>query len=183
MCLLPSRNLAFAKLLAQIIRLREHFPDNKFKSIHFDNAAEFSSQSFSDYCLAIGIRVEHSVAHDHTQNGLAESLIKCLQLIARPLLMKTKLPTSAWGHAILHAATLIRLRPTGYHKVSPLQLVMGQEPNISHLRIFGSVVHVPVSPPNRTKMDSQRRLGIYVGFESPSTIRYLEPLIGDIFTA
>ena len=130
-CLLSSRNLAFAKLLAQIIRLRAHFPDNQIKSIRFDNAAEFSSQSFNDYFLAIGIKVEHSVAHVHTQNGLAESLIKCLQLIARPLLMKTKFPTSVWGHAILHAATLIRLRPTSYHKVSPLQLVMGQEPNIS----------------------------------------------------
>ena len=119
-CLLSSRNLPFAKLLAQIIRLRAHFPDNQIKSIRLDNAAEFSSQSFNDYCLAIGIRVEHSVAHVHTQNGLAESLIKRLQLIARPLLMKTKLPTSVWGHAILHAATLIRLRPTSYHKVSPL---------------------------------------------------------------
>ena len=97
--------------------------------------------------------------------------------------MKTKLPTSVWGHAILHAVTLIRLRPPSYHKVSLLQLVMGQEPNISHLRIFGSDVHVLVAPPNRIKMGSQRRLGIYVGFESPSIIRYLEPLTGDMFTA
>ena len=97
--------------------------------------------------------------------------------------MKTKLPTSVWGHAILHAATLIRLRPTSYHTLSPLQLFMGQEPNISHLRIFGSTVYVPVAPPNHTKMGSQRRLGIYVGFESPSIIRYLEPLTGDMFTA
>jgi len=97
--------------------------------------------------------------------------------------MKIKLPTSVWGHAILHAAALIHLRPTNCHKFSPLQLVMGQEPNICHLRIFGSVVHVPVALPNRTKMGPQRRLGIYVGFESPSIIRYLESLIGDMFTA
>ena len=32
-------------------------------------------------------------------------------------------------------------------------------------------------------MGPQRRLGIYVGFESPSIIKYLEPLTGDIFTA
>ena len=42
---------------------------------------------------------------------------------------------------------------------------------------------MPVAPPNRTKMGSQRRLGIYVGIESPSIIRYLEPLTGDMFTA
>ena len=31
-------------------------------------------------------------------------------------------------------------------------------------------------------MGPQRRLGIYVGFETPSIIRYLEPLTGDVFT-
>ena len=60
------------------------------------------------------------MAHVHTQNGLAESLIKRLQLIARPLLMRSSLPSSAWGHAILHVAALIRLRPTAGHKYSPL---------------------------------------------------------------
>ena len=32
-------------------------------------------------------------------------------------------------------------------------------------------------------MGPQRRLGIYTGFDSPSIIRYLEPLIGDVFKA
>ncbi|RVW17511.1 Retrovirus-related Pol polyprotein from transposon TNT 1-94 [Vitis vinifera] len=32
-------------------------------------------------------------------------------------------------------------------------------------------------------MGPQRRLGVYVGFDSPSIIRYLEPLTGDVFTA
>ncbi|WJZ98367.1 hypothetical protein VitviT2T_016895 [Vitis vinifera] len=112
-----------------------------------------------------------------------ESFIKHLQLIARPLLMKTKLPTSAWGHAIMHAAALVRIRPTTYHEYSPSQLVLGKQPNISHLRIFGCAVYVPIAPTQRTKMGSQRRLGVYVGFDSPSIIRYLEPLTDDVFTA
>jgi len=114
--------------------------------------------------MSIGIDVEHPVAHVHIQNGLAESLIKRLQLIARPLLMKSRLPSYAWGHAILHAAALIRLRPSANHKHSPLQLVSGKEPSISHLKVFGCAVYVPIAPPQRTKMDPQRRLGIYVGF-------------------
>ena len=133
--------------------------------------------------MSIGINVEHSVAHVHTQNGLAESLIKRLQLIARPLLMKTKLPASTWGHAIMHAASLIRIRPTSYHEYSPSQLVLGTQPNISHLRIFGCAVYVPIAPTQRTKMGPQRRIGIYVGFDSPSIIKYLEPMTGDVFRA
>ena len=172
--MLSTRNQAFARLLAQIIRLLAHFPNYLIKSIRLDNAGEFTSQAFNDYCMSIGITVEHPVAYVHTQNGLAESFIKRLQLIARPLLMRTMLPTSAWGHAILHEAALIRIRPTNYHEFSPLQLVFCREPNISHLRIFGCAVYVPITPPQRTKMGPQRRLGIYVGYESPSIIKYLE---------
>ena len=70
--------------------------------------------------MSIGISIEHPVAHVHTQNDLAKSFIKPLQLIARPLLMRAKLPIYVWGHAILHATTLIRIRPTSYHKYSPV---------------------------------------------------------------
>ncbi|GJW15632.1 disease resistance CC-NBS-LRR class family protein [Tanacetum coccineum] len=92
------------------------------KRVRLDNDGEFISQAFNDYCMSVGIVVEHPVAHVYTQNGLAESLIKRLQLIARPLIVRTKLPVSRWGHAILHAASLIRMRPSANHVYSPMQL-------------------------------------------------------------
>ena len=77
-CLLSTRNVAFARLLAQIIKLRAHFSDYPIKTIRLDNAGEFTSQTFNNFCMCIGINVEYSVAHVHTQNGLAKSLIKRL---------------------------------------------------------------------------------------------------------
>ena len=44
----------------------------QFKTIPLDNASEFTSQNFNDYCISIGIIVEHLVAHVHTQNSLVE---------------------------------------------------------------------------------------------------------------
>ena len=101
-----------------------------------DNAAEFSSRAFNEYCMALGIQVQHSIPYVHTQNGLAESLIKRVKLIAiplphncnlptcmlgsrfaRPLPQKCNLPT-CWGHVVLHAADLIQLRPSAYHETS-----------------------------------------------------------------
>ena len=111
-CLLSTRNVAFSRLLAQIFWLKAQFPDHPIKTIRLDNAGEFLSQAFLDYCMSIGIDVQYSIAHVHSQNRLVESFIKRLQLIARPLLLNTKLPLSAWGHAIIHVANLIRLRPT-----------------------------------------------------------------------
>ena len=65
-CLISTRNVAFARLLAQIIKLRAQFPDYPIKTIRFDNAGEFTSQKFSDYCMSVGIDIEHPVAHTYT---------------------------------------------------------------------------------------------------------------------
>jgi hypothetical protein len=97
--------------------------------------------------------------------------------------MKYNLSSSTWLHVILHAATLIRLRLITYHKLSPLQLVSEKEPNLSHLKIFDCAVYVLIFLPQRIKLGAQRRLRIYIGFNSSSIIKYLEPLTEDIFTA
>jgi len=74
--LLSTRNHAFTKIMAQLIKLKAHYPEHQIQSIQMDNAVEFSSRVFNDYCMALGIQVQHSVPYVHTQNGLAESLIK-----------------------------------------------------------------------------------------------------------
>ena len=175
---LSTHNHAFAKIITQVIRLRAQNPEHQIQSIQMDNAAEFSSKAFNDYCMALGIQVQHTVPYVHTQNGLAESLIKRIKLIARPLLQNCNLPTSCWGHAVLHAADLIQLRPTTYHIISPMQLVRGNTPNIFHLQKSGCAVYVPISLPKRTAMGPHRKLGIYVGINHRRLLNTLSPSQG-----
>ena len=118
---------------------------------------------FDDYCMSIEIEVKHPVPHVYSQNGLTEAAIKRLRLVARSLVMRSNLPLSVWGYAILHAALLIRLRPTTNQPYSAYQMVTGYEPDISFLRILGCAVYVPITPPLRKKMGLQRSLDIYVG--------------------
>ena len=75
---LSTSNTVFAKLLTQIIKLMAHHPDYPIKSIRLDNAGEFTSQIFYDYCMSVGIDVEHHVPYVDTQNGLAETFLKRL---------------------------------------------------------------------------------------------------------
>jgi hypothetical protein len=42
-CLLTTQNNAFAKIMAQVIRLKASFPENQMQSIRLDNDAELSS--------------------------------------------------------------------------------------------------------------------------------------------
>ncbi|GKB37666.1 retrovirus-related pol polyprotein from transposon TNT 1-94 [Tanacetum coccineum] len=145
-----------------------------------DNEGEFTSHDVNDYCMSVGFVVELPVAHVHTQNSLVESLIKRLQLIARPLIMRTKLLVSMWGHAILHVASLIHMRPSANHKYSPIQLAFGQEPNISHLGSFGRAVvtksHIPAANvPTRVEIPNKQD-GDNIAQESQKRLKRGRPI-------
>ena len=133
--------------------------------------------------MSIRVELEHLVPHVHTQNGLAEAFIKRLQMIARSLVIRTKLLIAALGHAIFHAAMLVYLRPVATQPYSALQLVTRYKHDISHLRIFCCAAYVLILPPLHTKIGPQLRRRIYVRYDSPLIIRYLELLTGDLFTA
>jgi len=74
--LLSTRNLAFANLLSMLIRFKAHFPNYPIKTFHMDDAQEFRSRSFEDYCIATGIDLTYSVPYKQVQNRLVESFIK-----------------------------------------------------------------------------------------------------------
>ena len=78
---------------------------------------------------------------------------------------------------------LICFRPIANQALLPLHLTLGYQPNISHLRGFGCGVYVPITPTHRTKISPQRRLSIYVGFQSSIIIKYLKPLTCEVFTS
>ena len=64
-----------------------------------DNIAEFSLSAFS---MALGLSLA-ICPNVYTQNGLVESFIQRVKLIALSLLWNCNLPTLRWHHAVLHA--------------------------------------------------------------------------------
>jgi hypothetical protein len=144
-CLLSTRNHDFAKFMMQVIRLKANYPEYRIKSICIDNAAEFLSRAFNDYCMAEGIKVHHSIPYVHTQNDLTESLIKGIKLIARPLLQGCNLLTSCWGHAVLHADDLIQLCPTAYHTTPTPTCTWRSTKYLPFVKIWMCCIHVNFS--------------------------------------
>ena len=65
-CLLSTRNATLAMLIAQMIKLRTQFPNYPIKAIRLDKAGEFTSQTFTDYCMSVRINIEYHGAHTHT---------------------------------------------------------------------------------------------------------------------
>ena len=133
--------------------------------------------------MSIGIDVQYSIAHVHTQNGLAESFYQMSAINCYIINFEHQNVFIARGHAIIHATNLIHLRPTANQDLSSLQLFLCYQPNISHLRVFGCVVYVSLAPTHRTKLSPQCCLSIYVDFQYSFIINYIETLTCEVCTA
>ncbi|TPX45193.1 DNA-directed DNA polymerase [Synchytrium endobioticum] len=105
--LLPSRSQAFAAILACIYKMQAHHPNLQPRVIRIDNALEFRSNRFNEYCIANGIRVEYSPPYVSQLNGIAEAYNKKIQHVGRSLLFGSRLPVTCWGLAFHHAAYLL----------------------------------------------------------------------------
>ena len=46
-----------------MIKLRAQFLDYLIKTIYLNNAGEFTSQTFIDYYMSVGINIKHPIAH------------------------------------------------------------------------------------------------------------------------
>ena len=111
--------------------------------IRLENTVKFTSKAFDDYSMTMKIKVEHSVPHIHTQNGLEEASIKRIKwledvsikrikFITRLLLEGYNLPTihvgvtrscilpilSTFDHRPTLSTLLFNLRK-GWHKKFP----------------------------------------------------------------
>ena len=58
----------------------------------------------------------------------------------------------------MHVTSLVRIQPTTYHEYPSSQLVLGKQPNILHLQIFGCEIYIPIAHTQHTKMGPQQRL-------------------------
>jgi hypothetical protein len=68
--LLASRNLAFPKLLVQIIQLQARLSNHLIQSIRLDGVGEFKSQAFKTF-ESVEIHLEYSLLYVHETNSLA----------------------------------------------------------------------------------------------------------------
>jgi hypothetical protein len=113
--------------------------------------------TFDDFCNIVGIDVQYPVSHVHFQNGIAESLIKRIQMVARPLLMQANLPALAWGHAELHAKALLQYGPYALNDSTPHHVAFATKPSVTHIRVFGCQVLVPRLGPKLSKIGLKRQ--------------------------
>jgi hypothetical protein len=113
------------------------------------------------------------------QNPAVERVNLTISIKMRSLLYQAKLPRRYWGEALEMAVYLYNRTP--YKSLglkTPFEAKTGQKPDISHLKIFGSLAYWIVDKPK--KLDPRGRPYYLVRYVAPNIFRLLKPKEGKI---
>ncbi|KAL5752556.1 hypothetical protein ACOSQ2_023063 [Xanthoceras sorbifolium] len=148
------------------------------KVFRSDNAQEYNDKSFLSFLDSHGTLTQRSCPYTSQQNGRAERKHRHILDVVRTLLISASLPERFWGEAALTAVyTINRIPSPTIQNKSPFELLYGQSPDYSSLRVFGCVCFVSLPPHERTKLQPRARLCCFLGYGlSQKRFRCYDPI-------
>lgn len=143
----------------------ERTTDVLVKTVHSDNAKEYVS--LGNYLSEEGIVQSFATAYTPQSNGLAERYNRTLLDKVRALLQSAGMPMMFWGEAVLHAAYLTNVTGGKANDGrTPYEMVHGEKPDVTKLRIFGCAAYVHEPKERRHwKLEQRGMAGILLGHE------------------
>jgi transposase InsO family protein len=127
---------------------REH--DCLVKSVHADNAAEFTGGDFNSCLREQGIKFTSSAPYSPEFNGLAENFNEFLFARVRCLLYLFGIDKVMWGEAAHHAVHSLNITPSrSLGNITPHEAAYGVVPDVKKLRVFGCVAIATLSYPKK----------------------------------
>jgi hypothetical protein len=116
-----------------------------------------------------GIKKELIVPYNPQQNGVAERKNRTVVGATRAMIHDQGLPLFLWAEASNVAVYLQNRSPhTVLGKKTPEETFSGTRPDVSHIRIWGSVCYCHVPSEKRTKLDPTAVKGLLVGYSEAS---------------
>ena len=125
-------------------------------------------KKWKDFIVMKGITFSPSPPDTPDQNGRAERSGGVIMTIARKLRIQGNLPQRLWPYIVAHATRLLNRIPVQRKQwQTPFEMVHGRKPNLSHLKIIGSLAYVLIKSkkarPARAKLQEKALVGWLVG--------------------
>jgi IS30 family transposase len=135
------------------------------KALRSDNGGEYISNEFKEFCSREGIRRELIMPHNPQQNGFTERKNRTIMGAVQTMLHDQGLPMHLWEEACNTAVYVHNHCP---HRVlgmsTPEEDFIGNKPDVSNFKIFGSSVYVHVTKDAKKKLEPTAEVGIFVGY-------------------
>ena len=137
--------------------------NKEVKIVRSDNGTEFTC--LATYFRENGILHQTSCVATHKQNGRVERKHCHILNVSHALLFQSSLPVKFWGEAVLTASHLINRTPSKVlNGRSPYELLYGESPSYSHLKVFGCLCYVHLKLRDKNKFSPRSARCIFVGY-------------------
>jgi hypothetical protein len=140
--------------LKQWIALAERQTGKKVLKIRLDNAPEYRSQEMILWAKEMGIILQFTTTYTHEQIGKNERSNRTILNTVRSILYDSQLPEKYWEFAAsfwVYTSNRTWSKSLGH---TPYEEWFEKQPDLSELRIFGSICYVY----NSTESSSQHKL-------------------------
>ena len=128
----------------------------RYVTAYFIKSKSDVVSKFVEYVTMMEKGIAHQLTNPYTQeqNGVSERLNRTLVESARSMLIYAKMPLKFWAEAVNTAVYLHNRSPTSALKdKTPFERWFGKKPNVSNLKVFGSVCFVHTPDHLRKKLD------------------------------
>jgi hypothetical protein len=137
------------------------------KKIRSDNGSEFKNLQVEEYLKEEGIKHEFSAPYTPQQNGVVERKNMTLIDMARKMLGEYKTSEQFWSEDVNTACHAInRLYLHRLLKKTSYELLIGNKPNVSYFRVFGSKCYILVKKGRHSKFAPKAVEGFLLGYDS-----------------
>jgi transposase InsO family protein len=166
-----------ADFFKKYVNLLRSETNNLVHTLRSDNGGEFISTSFKIWLSEKGFSFESSSPYTPEQNGVAERANLTIFEAGRSLIHARHLPLELWGEAIACAVYVLNRVSNSISSVTPHQKWYGLKPNVSHLRIFGSIAFIHIPKADRRKLDAKSQKCFFVGYYlTQKAYRFWDPI-------
>lgn len=149
-----------------------HILRNRFKRdvkiLKTDNGREYINESFKKFIKEHGIEHQTTAPYNPEQNGKSERDIQTINEMIRAMIFSRHLPKYLWSEAINMAAYILNRSTTSKSNKSPFERWNGKKPDLSSIKVFGSVAYAHVPSQQRQKLDPKAQKLIFVGYQGNS---------------
>ena len=143
----------------------ENKTGRKIGTLRDDKGGEYMSNAFQKFCDDAGIARQHTVRNRPQQNGDAERLNRTLEEGLVSMLQEAHLPNTFWGEALATLVHVLNCTPSSTVPDStPYELFYHAKPDLSNLRIFGSLAYVHIQKDQRGSLGSHCVKAIFLGY-------------------
>jgi transposase InsO family protein len=153
--------------LKRFLRKAQNEFELKVKTIRSDNGSEFKNLQVKKYLKEEGIKHEFSAPYTPQQNNVVERKNMSLIDMARMMLGEYKTPERFWSEVVNTACHAInRLYLHRLLKKNSYELLIGNKPNVSYFRVFGSKCYILVKKGRHSKFAPKDVEGFLLGYDS-----------------